>query len=175
MKPILTITAALVIALAVLGVAYWLLTTEGPEGLQPAIEEAAPPEVEPPPVERVAPVQPPPPPPVPMRPDPPPAPSVPDEPARTLSQQDIENMAVQRQANVRACYDLARIQEPQLFGSIQARITIGADGRVHDVTFPVNTVRNPVLEECLLNEILSWQFERTESDFTGSYTFTFSR
>ena len=94
-------------------------------------------------------------------------------PLRT--QADLERMIGANRVSIDMCYSLGVMSNPSLSGTIVARITIEASGRVSDVQWTTNTLRDMSFEQCLRDEIRAWRFEPAADVFVGDYAFTFSR
>ena len=94
-------------------------------------------------------------------------------PKRTDS--DIESMALRSRQRVTACYQIALARDPAARGTMRAQVSISADGKVTQVEFLTNTIRDDQMTECLEREILGWRFGKAAADYSGVYEFSFAR
>ena len=105
----------------------------------------------------------------------PPVQSAPKIEAPNRTHADLERMISVNRATIDMCYSLGVMNNPSLSGTIVARIAIEANGRVSDVQWTTNTLRDATFEQCLRDEINAWRFEPAGDAFVGEYAFTFSR
>jgi TonB family protein len=98
---------------------------------------------------------------------------VPEGPVRTND--DIERQARAHRTNIDGCHLIAVITNPRASGTVAVRVTISARGSVTDFKITTDSVNDRDFALCLEDEIRSWRFGPAATEYTGSYTFTFSR
>jgi hypothetical protein len=61
---------------------------------------------------------------------------------------------------IRYCYERILVLEPDVFGKVAIRFTIGPDGRVTDAVVTENTAHNAELARCIEKKVLGWRFPK---------------
>jgi outer membrane biosynthesis protein TonB len=98
---------------------------------------------------------------------------VPEGPVRTND--DIERQARAHRTSIDGCHTIAVATNPRASGTIAVRVTISARGSVTAFQITTDSVNDRDFALCLEDEIRSWRFGQAANEYTGSYSFTFSR
>ena len=61
---------------------------------------------------------------------------------------------------IRYCYERQLSASPNLFGKVQVKFTIGADGKVVSQSVGSTTLQSAMVEGCILRRIAGWQFPK---------------
>jgi TonB family protein len=69
------------------------------------------------------------------------------------------------------CYERARMDDPSLSGTVQARITIGPDGTVSRVDIASSTLGAPTVESCIRQAIARWRLPRPSGGVAAALTY----
>ena len=69
------------------------------------------------------------------------------------------------------CYERARMDDPSLSGTVQARITIGPDGTVSRVDIASSTLGAPSVESCIRQAITRWRLPRPSGGVAAALTY----
>ena len=72
---------------------------------------------------------------------------------------------------VQQCYERARMDDPSLTGTVQARITIGPDGTVSKVDIASSTLGAPSVESCIRQAIARWRLPRPSGGVAAALTY----
>ncbi len=59
---------------------------------------------------------------------------------------------------IRYCYERQLSANPDLYGKVLVRFTIGANGAVTSQTIGTSSLKNSMVEGCILRRVASWQF-----------------
>lgn len=82
-------------------------------------------------------------------------------PARgSLDKKVIKDVIREHHGEVRACYEVELVKQPDLTGRVLSQFTISATGNVVAVVLRDSTVGNPAIEECLRRRLLTWTFPK---------------
>jgi len=99
--------------------------------------------------------------------DAPPAPE-----ADKLSRAAITEVVQQKTGGIKRCYERALIEDESYGGTVEMGWKIQTDGRVSGATVIDAAKRNATAENCLVAEILTWQFPvASEPTAVGVYPF----
>lgn len=90
-----------------------------------------------------------------------------------VEKDDIKIVIRNNKKLIRACYEKALINDPNLKGKIVARWTIDAEGSVIEANIQSSTIKNEDLSQCLLNEIKSWKFPKPPIGSEAEVVFPF--
>jgi TonB family protein len=72
---------------------------------------------------------------------------------------------------VQQCYERARMDDPSLTGTVQARITIAPDGSVSKVETASSTLGAPAVENCIRQAIARWRLPRPSGGVAAALTY----
>jgi hypothetical protein len=84
----------------------------------------------------------------------------PSEQGGGLSKTQIRGVIQLHMGEVRACYEQALRVWPKLFGRVDTRFVITADGQVALVEATASSVNQPALECCITSAVKRWRFDR---------------
>jgi outer membrane biosynthesis protein TonB len=75
----------------------------------------------------------------------------------------------------RVCYERAIARDPWIYGDIEVRVTLDADGGVADAVARYSTLGDAELEDCVLERVRLLQFPHpSKAGLTLSYPFVFT-
>jgi hypothetical protein len=74
---------------------------------------------------------------------------------------------------IRYCYERQLSANPDLFGKIQVKFTIGANGQVIAQNIGTTTLQSPMVEGCILRRIAGWQFPKPRGGTQVLVTYPF--
>jgi hypothetical protein len=77
-----------------------------------------------------------------------------------LDRKVIKDVMREHHREVRGCYEVQLVKQPDLAGRVLSQFTISTTGNVTDVVLRESTVGNPAIEECLRTHLLTWQFPK---------------
>ncbi len=83
-------------------------------------------------------------------------------PIGTIDIKAAQAVTKQNYTKVRACYEKQLKVNALLQGNVKVKITIFPDGNVSSVQFVQDTMHNSTMNQCIKNEILSWQFPKPD-------------
>ncbi|HSR97222.1 MAG TPA: AgmX/PglI C-terminal domain-containing protein [Kofleriaceae bacterium] len=72
---------------------------------------------------------------------------------------------------VQQCYERARMDDPSLSGTVQARITIAPDGTVSRVDIASSTLGAPSVESCIRQAIARWRLPKPSGGVAAALTY----
>jgi TonB family protein len=72
---------------------------------------------------------------------------------------------------VQQCYERARMDDPSLTGTVQARITISPDGSVSRVDIASSTLGAPAVETCIRQAIARWRLPKPSGGVAAALTY----
>jgi hypothetical protein len=78
----------------------------------------------------------------------------------SLDRKVIKDVIGEHHREVRGCYEVELVRQPDLAGRVLSQFTISNTGNVVDVVLRESTVGNPAIEECLRNHLLTWKFPK---------------
>jgi hypothetical protein len=82
-------------------------------------------------------------------------------PARgSLDKKVIKEVIQEHHREVRACYEVELVRQPDLAGRVLSQFTISGTGNVVAVVLRDSTVGNPAIEDCLRRHLLTWKFPK---------------
>lgn len=90
---------------------------------------------------------------------------------------DIIRRIVRAHANeVRACYEVGLVKDPNLAGKVTIALAIGADGKVDSVVIKADTLHDEGVNKCLSKSIKRWKFPKPPGggNVSVSHPFVFS-
>jgi len=91
----------------------------------------------------------------------PPAPGGSGPPRRgSLDKKVIKEVILEHHREVRACYEVELVKQPELSGRVLSQFTISGTGSVIAVVLRDSTVGNPSIEDCLRRHLLTWKFPK---------------
>lgn len=94
--------------------------------------------------------------------------------ADKLSRGSITEVVQQKTGAIKRCYERALVEDESYGGTIEMGWKIQTDGRVSGATVIDTPKRNATAEDCLVAEILTWQFPAaSEPTAVGVYPFVF--
>jgi hypothetical protein len=102
--------------------------------------------------------------------------SAPDDGGPPLTRDEIRLVVRAKMPQVRACFDAGLARAPDIGGRVVLRFTIGPDGRASSIAVDEDELAEPMVAECLCDELRSWQFPRPRAGvpITIAYPFVFS-
>ncbi len=74
---------------------------------------------------------------------------------------------------IRYCYERQLSANPDLYGKVQVRFTIGSSGSVTAQTIGNTSLRNAMVEGCILRRIAGWQFPAPKGGTLVNVTYPF--
>lgn len=74
---------------------------------------------------------------------------------------------------IRYCYERQLSANPDLYGKVQVRFTIGAAGSVVTQTIGTSSLNNAMVEGCILRRIAGWQFPQPQGGTSVIVTYPF--
>jgi outer membrane biosynthesis protein TonB len=78
----------------------------------------------------------------------------------SLDKKVIKDVISEHHREVRGCYEVQLVKQPDLAGRVLSQFTISTTGNVTDVVLRESTVGNPAIEECLRKHLLTWKFPK---------------
>jgi len=92
--------------------------------------------------------------------------------AEKLSRAAITDVVQQKTGAIKRCYERALLEDQTYGGTVEMGWKIQTDGRVSSATVIDAAKRNATAEDCLVAEILTWQFPAaSEPTAVGVYPF----
>jgi hypothetical protein len=90
-----------------------------------------------------------------------PAPGTSGRPLRgSLDKKVIKDVIHEHHREVRACYEVELVRQPDLAGRVLSQFTISGAGDVVAVVLRDSTLGNPTIEECVRRRLLTWKFPK---------------
>ena len=80
----------------------------------------------------------------------------------SLDRKVIKDVMREHSKEVRSCYEMATVRQPDLAGRVLSQFTISTAGNVVDVILRESTVGSPTIEECLRTHLLTWRFPKPQ-------------
>ena len=92
-----------------------------------------------------------------------------------LDKEVIAAVIKEHLGQIRYCYERQLSGNPNLLGKVKVRFQIGADGTVGTENIGQSTLKNAVVEECILRRIAKWKFPKPKggTQVNVSYPFLF--
>ena len=78
----------------------------------------------------------------------------------SLDKKVIKEVIHEHHKEVRACYEVELVRQPDLAGRVLSQFTISGAGDVVAVVLRDSTLGNPTVEECVRRRLLSWKFPK---------------
>jgi hypothetical protein len=78
----------------------------------------------------------------------------------TLDKKVIKDVIREHHREVRACYEVEIVKQPDLAGHVLSQFTISGTGDVVAVVLRDSTLGNPTIEECVRRRLLTWKFPK---------------
>jgi TonB family protein len=72
---------------------------------------------------------------------------------------------------VQQCYERARMDDPNLAGTVTTRITVAPDGSVAKIDITNSTLGAPSVEACIRQGISRWRLPRPSGGASASLTY----
>lgn len=79
-----------------------------------------------------------------------------------LDRKVIKDVMREHSKEVRSCYEMATVRQPDLAGRVLSQFTISNTGNVVDVVLRESTVGSPTIEQCLRRHLLTWKFPKPQ-------------
>lgn len=93
-----------------------------------------------------------------------------------LSPSIVSKVINRHLGGVKACYAKALKSNPNIYGRLYVKFTIGFDGRVSGVSKINSTVESSEMEQCILGSVLAWAFpEPKDGEVTIKHPFIFEQ
>jgi len=87
---------------------------------------------------------------------------------------DVIARVIQSQlGQIRYCYERQLSASPDLYGKIQVKFTIGAEGSVQTQAIGNSSLNNAMVEGCILRRVASWQFPKPKGGTQVIVTYPF--
>jgi serine/threonine-protein kinase len=93
--------------------------------------------------------------------------------AGTVSTTSVNATVRMHSAEIRECYQRARMSRSDLRGSVTVRAEVGPAGSVTAARIASSTVGDSRLESCIISSFGQWRFEPPAGGVAGSVTYTF--
>lgn len=90
-----------------------------------------------------------------------------------LDREVIANYIKDQLGHIRYCYERQLSANPELFGKIQVRFTIGPSGSVAEQKIGENSLKNAMVEGCILRRVASWAFPAPKGGMSVMVTYPF--
>lgn len=90
-----------------------------------------------------------------------------------LDPEVIAKVIRQHLGDVRYCYERQLSSDPDLSGKVQLKFAIKADGQVERQTIGETTLRNAMVEGCILRRVARWRFPNPKGGTTVQVTYPF--
>jgi outer membrane biosynthesis protein TonB len=74
---------------------------------------------------------------------------------------------------IRYCYERQLSANPDLYGKVQIKFTIGGDGRVVEQSIGTTTMKNAAVEGCILRRVSGWRFPKPTGGTAVVVTYPF--
>lgn len=76
---------------------------------------------------------------------------------------------------IRYCYERQLAASPDLYGKLKVRFTIDANGEVDSQSVSQTTLKNNMIEDCILRRLATWKFPKPKggTKVIVSYPFLF--
>ncbi|MCB0394307.1 MAG: TonB family protein [Bdellovibrionales bacterium] len=74
---------------------------------------------------------------------------------------------------IRYCYERQLSADPNIYGKVLVKFDIGADGQVSTQTVGQSTLKNAMVEGCILRRVARWQFPQPKGGTTVRVTYPF--
>jgi hypothetical protein len=78
----------------------------------------------------------------------------------SLDKKVIKEVIHEHHKEVRACYEVELVRQPDLAGRVLSQFTISGTGDVVAVVLRDSTLGSPSIEECVRRRLLTWKFPR---------------
>ena len=91
----------------------------------------------------------------------------------SLDKKVIKEVIREHHKEVRACYEVELVRQPDLAGRVLSQFTISTTGNVTDVVLRESTVGNPAIEDCLRKHLLTWKFPKPHGGGTVDVIYAF--
>jgi hypothetical protein len=78
----------------------------------------------------------------------------------SLDKKVIKDVIREHHREVRACYEVELVKQPDLSGRVLSQFTISPTGNVVAVVLRDSTVSNPSIEQCLRRHLFTWKFPK---------------
>lgn len=78
----------------------------------------------------------------------------------SLDKKVIKEVIHEHHREVRACYEVELVKQPELAGRVLSQFTISGTGDVVAVVLRDSTLGNSAIEECVRRRLLSWKFPK---------------
>lgn len=93
----------------------------------------------------------------------------------SLSADSIRAVVERNIRGVKACYEKALTQQPDLQGKVVVKFTIGPEGKITEFSIEESTMGNKEVEGCILSRLRRWEFPKPDQGpVTVSYPFIFT-
>lgn len=79
-----------------------------------------------------------------------------------LDKEEIRQVIRSHIAEVKDCYELQLVSNPELQGRMLVRFTISASGAVSAANVQSSTFNDPIVEQCILESVRTWIFPRPQ-------------
>ena len=91
----------------------------------------------------------------------------------SLDKKVIKGVISEHHREVRGCYEVQLVKQPDLAGRVLSQFTISTTGNVTDVVLRESTVGNPAIEDCLRKHLLTWKFPKPHGGGTVDVIYAF--
>ena len=92
----------------------------------------------------------------------------------SLDRKVIKDVIREHHREVRACYEVEMVKQPDLAGQVLSQFTISAGGDVVAVVLRDSTLGNPTVEECVRRRLLSWKFPKPQGGGNVDVVYAFN-
>jgi len=104
-----------------------------------------------------------------------PSPGTSGRPLRgSLDRKVIKDVIHEHHREVRACYEMEVVKQPDLAGHVLSQFTISGTGDVVAVVLRDSTLGNPTVEECVRRRLLSWKFPKPQGGGNVDVVYAFN-
>jgi TonB family protein len=74
---------------------------------------------------------------------------------------------------IRYCYERQLSASPELYGKVKVKFTIGSEGSVVTQKVKRTSLKNAMVEGCILRRIASWRFPKPQGGTTVNVSYPF--
>jgi hypothetical protein len=92
---------------------------------------------------------------------------------KVLGPEEIHDVVLAHLAGLRSCYDQGMARKPNLNGGLTMAWKIAANGNVVEATVATSSLDDAIVEQCVVDQVRSWQFPSSSAPSTVNWPFKF--
>ncbi len=77
-----------------------------------------------------------------------------------LNRKEVERLVSLNAGQLRDCYEKALVKNSNLSGKLVVNLVIKEDGKPSDISIQNSTIRDPMMEQCIISRVSSWTFPK---------------